>query len=186
MNRPLRYDAPPLRLAAAVLAALLLALSLGACSAVDDLTGREDDGGDKASDEADREDAMLDYARCMREHGVPMEDPSSDRGLIIQGDGSIDQDTIRAAEEECGEIIEDVLPREGAGEMPEEQKEAMLAMARCMRERGWDMPDPQFEGGRVTQRMEGGIDPEDPSFRKDSEECAQESGVNMPRMQGGS
>ena len=31
----------------------------------------------------------------------------------------------------------------------------MLDLARCMRENGIDMPDPQFEGGRVTQRMGG-------------------------------
>src|SRR3954451_3171461 len=32
----------------------------------------------------------------------------------------------------------------------------MLDFARCMRDNGVDMPDPQFNGGRVTQRMEGG------------------------------
>jgi len=32
-------------------------------------------------------------------------------------------------------------------------RKAMLDFARCMRENGVDMPDPQFEGGKVTQRM---------------------------------
>jgi hypothetical protein len=35
-------------------------------------------------------------------------------------------------------------------------RKAMLDLARCMRENGVDMPDPQFNGGRVTQRMKGG------------------------------
>ena len=35
-------------------------------------------------------------------------------------------------------------------------RKAMLDFARCMRENGVDMPDPQFSGGRVTQRMNGG------------------------------
>ena len=35
-------------------------------------------------------------------------------------------------------------------------RKAMLDLARCMRENGVDMPDPEFNGGRVTQRMKGG------------------------------
>jgi hypothetical protein len=35
-------------------------------------------------------------------------------------------------------------------------RKAMLDFARCMRSNGVDMPDPQFDGGRVTQRMKGG------------------------------
>jgi hypothetical protein len=35
-------------------------------------------------------------------------------------------------------------------------RKAMLDLARCMRANGVDMPDPQFNGGRVTQRMKGG------------------------------
>jgi len=39
-------------------------------------------------------------------------------------------------------------------------KKAMLAFARCMRANGVDMPDPQFQGGRVTMRAGGpGMDP---------------------------
>lgn len=175
-----------LRLTAATLLALLLLPVLGACSALDDLTGRDEEGGGEGTDAADREDAMLDYAQCMREHGVPMEDPTGDRGLLIKADGSVDEETLKAAEEACGDLLEDVMGEDGPGEMPAEQKEAMLAMAQCMRDRGWDMPDPQFDGGRVTQRLDGRVDPEDPAFQRDSEECAQESGVEMPRREGGS
>ena len=35
-------------------------------------------------------------------------------------------------------------------------RKAMLDLARCMRSNGVDMPDPEFSGGRVTQRMKGG------------------------------
>ena len=35
-------------------------------------------------------------------------------------------------------------------------RKAMLDYARCMRSNGVDMPDPEFNGGRVTQRMKGG------------------------------
>src|ERR1700754_2486889 len=35
---------------------------------------------------------------------------------------------------------------------PDDAKKAMLAYAKCMREHGVDMPDPQFEGNRIMQR----------------------------------
>ena len=36
-----------------------------------------------------------------------------------------------------------------------QNRKAMLDFAQCMRENGIDMPDPQFEGGRVTMKMGG-------------------------------
>ena len=36
-----------------------------------------------------------------------------------------------------------------------DNRKAMLDFARCMRENGVDMPDPTFEGGRVTMRIGG-------------------------------
>jgi hypothetical protein len=42
-----------------------------------------------------------------------------------------------------------------------------------MRERGIDMPDPQFGGGgRMTQRIEGDLDPRSPRFQDAQEDCA--------------
>jgi hypothetical protein len=39
-------------------------------------------------------------------------------------------------------------------------KKAMLAYASCMRKNGVDMPDPQFSGGRVTQKMNAPSNPD--------------------------
>ena len=53
--------------------------------------------------------------------------------------------------------------------MTEEEKQSFLDMAACMRDRGYDFPDPEFDGGRVTQRIEKGEGdlpgPDDPAFR---------------------
>jgi len=38
------------------------------------------------------------------------------------------------------------------GTGPADAKKAMLAYAKCMRDHGVDMPDPQFEGNRIMQR----------------------------------
>ena len=48
---------------------------------------------------------------------------------------------------------EDPSPTSGAAGREAANRKAMLDLARCMRDNGVDMPDPQFEGGRVTQRM---------------------------------
>lgn len=177
MRNPMADVQGALRALAAGATVAVLALTLAAC-------GDEPSGNASESDSAsaqDREDAMLEFARCMREHGVDMPDPEPDGGMVIQGEPG-DEEVIEAAQEACQEHLEDTLP-EGVGpDIPAEQKEALLAAAQCMRDRGWDVPDPQFDGGRVTQRMEAdaGLDPEDPAFQQDQQECAADSGVEMP------
>lgn len=164
-------------------AVLLLALLSGCGLISDDADGGSDEG--KEPTAAEREDAMLEFAQCMRDNGVPMEDPEpGGRGGVMINGQEVDEATVKAAEAECGHLIEDVLPDAGEMEMDAEQKEAMLAQAQCMRERGWDVPDPQFDGGRVEMRLGDGIDPFDPSFQEDQAACAEESGVEVPRMEG--
>ena len=163
---------------------LLLAL-LSACSLPFGGEEGAKDGTTKKPSASEREDAMLDFAACMRENGVPMDDPKPGRGGVMVNGSKVDEKTMRAAEEKCHHLIEDMLPDEGELQMDPEQKEAMLAQAQCMRERGWDMPDPQFDGGRVQMQLGDGIDPEDPGFQKDHAACAEESGIDLPRREGG-
>lgn len=166
----------------ALTAAVVLPLSVAACQQEDpDAT---DDTGATTEPSTDPEDAMLDYAQCMRDNGVPMEDPQGGdggRGLTLMGD-EVDPDVVRAAEEKCGEILDSAMPEDGGRELPAEQKEALLAAAQCMRDRGWKVSDPEFDGGKVTQRLDksSGIDPNDPKFQSDAQACQQEAGVEIP------
>lgn len=165
----------------AAAAAVVLPLSLSSCQR-EDPDPADDVGSAEAS--VDPEDAMLEFAQCMRDNGVPMEDPQGGeggRGLMVMGEG-VDPEVVEAAEAACGEILEAAMPEDALRDLPAEQKEALLAAAQCMRERGWDVPDPQFDGGRVTQRLDSrsGIDPSDPEFRSDAQACQQESGVEIP------
>ena len=61
-------------------------------------------------------------------------------------------------------------------------RKAMLDFARCMRENGVDMPDPQFEGGRVTMRAGSpGMNPD--KMRAAEEACAKyRDAVKPPEM----
>jgi hypothetical protein len=200
--------------------ALLLLLG-GACSggdeeAADDIaTLGDDESGDDESDDSDSEDddseddgggqggrpidpefqdAMVEFAECMREHGIDMPDPQvGEGGMVVigggpgaEGDGppsEAEQEEMEAANEACQPILEDVR-----GSMPEldpeqeaEMQEEALAFAECMREHGIDMPDPVFsDGGRVTMEIgdeDGpGFDPTDDDFQEAAEDCGGEGG----------
>ena len=47
------------------------------------------------------------------------------------------------------------MPEDGGAEMTEEEKQSFLDRRPCMRDRGYDFPDPTFDGGRVTRRSRG-------------------------------
>jgi hypothetical protein len=153
-----------------------LALVLGACGGSGDSDGVASLGegsstnGSTTTAERDPEQAALDYAKCMREQGVDMPDPGANGELQLQvGPGN--KDKVEKAQRKCEPLLENARPK-----LSEEQQsvmqDALLAFARCMREHGIDMPDPQFgEGGRVTQRGQRGVNPDDPKFQEAQEAC---------------
>jgi hypothetical protein len=124
------------------------------------------DDGDEPT-EAEMQQAALDYAKCMREHGVDMPDPQFNTdggggGVAIQigGPGAeIDPEEMQAADDACKSIMEEIR---GQFEPPdpeqlERMKQEALEFAECMREHGVDMPDPQFsEDGAMTVAVGGG------------------------------
>jgi hypothetical protein len=167
----------------ALVAALALTLSVTACGSKDDdpgvasLNGSDgdgessDDGDGEADSDEELEEQALDFSQCMRENGVPdFPDPEIEDGRIqmrIEG-GEIDQDAMEKAQQEC----EDLAPR-GGGTFSEEERQEMqdafLAYAQCMRDNGYDMPDPDFSGEGGMFRMEG--EPDDPAFQQAQEAC---------------
>jgi hypothetical protein len=64
-------------------------------------------------------------------------------------------------------------PKPAAADQQAKMKKSMLDFARCMRENGVDMPDPKFEGNRVTMRAGGPGKGGDPDKMKAAEKaCA--------------
>jgi hypothetical protein len=61
--------------------------------------------------------------------------------------------------------------------MSPEDEEKLLQFARCMREHGIDMPDPQPGGGMIFNEEEGDggpkIDPDDEDFQAAQEACGE-------------
>jgi hypothetical protein len=157
-------------LAAAVLTTS--ALGLAACG------GDDPSGESPAARRDEMRDAALDYARCMREHGVDMPDPKAGSGgvqLRLPEGGS--REKADAADRACRKYLDKVKPREMSEEQQKEFRDGALAMARCMREHGVDMPDPTFgPNGQATIRMGGGkgrngLSPDDPRFKAAQEAC---------------
>ncbi|MDQ0373714.1 hypothetical protein [Cellulomonas humilata] len=132
------------------------------------------------------EDAMLAWAQCMRDHGVDV--PDSTDGHYRLGDAEgITPGQAEAADDACEPWQR--MAESGAGSEPltAEQKQSFLDHAQCMRDRGWDMPDPTFDGGRVESEFRRGAEagagapaPDDPQFQGDMQECLVEAGVEAP------
>lgn len=126
-------------------------------------------------------DGALKFAQCMREHGIDIPDPKvdADGGMAVtlkggprSGNAEADLDKAQKA---CGKFMEDVgggKPLDAAAQA--KLQDAMLAHARCMREHGIDMPDPEFStsGGRMTSKV----------TRRGSGDASQE-GPDSPRYQ---
>ena len=132
-------------------------------------------GAEQRAQTKDPDKAMLDFARCMRDHGVDMPDPKSGEGGTFRfeapGSGAKmpDEPSFSQADKACRHLMGNAGPQLS----PEDQKQmqdAMLAFARCMRDHGVEMPDPQSGGGIVAKVGEG-ADPRSPEFQAAEKDC---------------
>ncbi|RSD19247.1 hypothetical protein [Amycolatopsis eburnea] len=166
-----------------VVAAIGAALLLAGCggqgddgSKVASISTPPKTGGPTAADNSGKsdEDKMREFAKCMREHGVDMPDPkpAGDGGgmaITLGGDGA-DVSKIEAAQKACKHL----MPNGGEMKPPSaEELDKMRKDAKCMRDHGIDMPDPD-PSGKGTMRVGGpGDDP------KKFEEAAKACGMGM-------
>jgi uncharacterized protein (DUF305 family) len=125
--------------------------------------------GSSGASPKERREAELKFAQCMRDHGVDMPDPVKGRFELKVRPG--DQKKAGEAQRACQKYLRDVAPR-----MSEEQeakaREAALDYAKCMRDHGIEMADPQFqEGGGMTMRMPPGTRDDDPKLREAEKAC---------------
>lgn len=155
--------------------------SSGTGDGVATLTGGRGEDGASASPTAskDPQDAAWEFARCMREHGVDMPDPGED-GLVMAGDGDASAEKVKTAHEACRHLAPDLELEDGDRPDPETQ-DRMLSFARCMRNEGIDMPDPDDQGGLVVPFGEEGTgpDPRDEDFQAAEEICRKHLGAGV-------
>ncbi|MDP9072203.1 MAG: hypothetical protein M3N68_13165 [Actinomycetota bacterium] len=160
--------------------------------------GGEDRVGDKAATgEPDPEKAALAFARCMRENGVDMPDPETggDGMVLMQpGDGPLpSEEKMTEAAKSCDHLMKEAGPPKLSPEDQSRLQDAMVAFARCMRENGVDLPDPEpGEGGGMRMRVgDPRADPQSPAFQAAEKKCqplmadlAEKAGITATREGG--
>jgi hypothetical protein len=169
----------------AVLVLLLMAVA-GACGGGSPNTGIASLAGShttttvkksKAAAKQEMQDAALAFARCMRQHGVDMPDPTFDDnggGMMIKQGGPAggtgarpDDATMQAAQTACQPILDKAqqdMPRPSPAEEAKMRDQA-LKFAKCMRAHGVDMPDPTFDdngGMKIEMHASGGANTNGP------------------------
>jgi hypothetical protein len=191
---------------------ILLAAGLGAgaaCSGTPDATNgvasiktaadknsESDQDAKKDKENTSPEDAMLAFARCMREHGVNIPDPDTSGGgggavtfasPASQGSNvDIDTENFQAADKACRDLLGDGGPQDISPQQQQEMQDQALAFSRCMREHGVNMPDPTFGAeGQMTMKIDrdSGVDPSDPKFEAAQQACG--SAYGPPGTKGG-
>lgn len=131
-----------------------------------------------AASAADREATLMQASKCMRENGIPdFPDPVVDSsGNARPGEGlrTLDRNdpATRKAFEACQKYFAASRPQ-FSPEQQQKLQDGLLKYAKCMRENGFDMPDPQFGtgGGGPGGGAFRDINRNDPTFKKANTAC---------------
>jgi hypothetical protein len=128
------------------------------------------------------EAALLAFSQCMRAQGITgMPDPTVDSEGNVQiqrppgGHGSGVHDAFEAARNKCDRYLRGVTQGFSHADVTQTQDQ-LLRLARCMRGRGADVPDPDFSGGGHDPgtRFRDAINRSDPSVQKALRTCQQQ------------
>ncbi|MFD0689299.1 hypothetical protein [Actinomadura fibrosa] len=168
-----------------------LALALPACGAE-----AKTAGGKSTAKAASDQQKMRQFAQCMREHGVDMEDPDTDGKITIKSSAKPGQagkgpqgppKEVQDAQKACRHLMPN-------GGKPPKMSAQDLAKARahskCMRDHGiTDFPDPSPDGGIQIKAGNGSdLDPQNQRFKDADKACqkyAPDGGKGTKRSGGG-
>jgi hypothetical protein len=156
---------------AAVACATLASTAFAACG------GSGISSATNASSDANNEQQLVDFSRCMREHGVEASASESPSGggvnlkvTATPGAPGTGQQTVEAAQKACrrylpnGGIPPKLSPAEEAARAEQVQK-----FARCMRSHGVEVQT-EVNGARVGIRIRD-VDPQSPTFVAAQKAC---------------
>ncbi|NNF87026.1 MAG: hypothetical protein HKO63_12095 [Acidimicrobiia bacterium] len=132
----------------------------------------------------DVEEAMIAFTECLRNEGLEVEDPEFDdagefrfnmpMGEFMQ---RMSQQESREAFNACSHLLMGVVQQFG-GFGQTQMEDQLYEYAACMRENGFDMPDPDFSNpGVFDPEADAGtgpfsqVDTTDPAFRTANEAC---------------
>jgi hypothetical protein len=171
-------------IAVAVIGILVLAACGSDSDDVPSLRTIEDTQGvdptpDAADAVRDNEARMMAFTECLRDQGIEVVDPVVDsdgnvgKPEFAEGvDGKGKREDLGAAYEACAEHLEGFTFEEKRVGVSE-QVDQFLALATCLREKGYDVDDPTAETLDQWQAdFKFSIDWEDPAAVADYEECS--------------
>lgn len=135
--------------------------------------GSASGGGESASSasgDSEGEEA-LEFTECLRAHGVEVEDPKPGQTNIELGGNGEENDpatkrAVAACKGKLGDAGQELSAEEG-----QQFREGWLAFAKCVREHGVDMGDPEFLGPGKVHLDNNGIAPNSPAFVAAREAC---------------
>ena len=131
------------------------------------------DEGDSGAGDSASEEAVLAYAQCMREEGIDFPDPGPGEFAALYhqtGDAA-----FQAAATACEGNLSGLVGHSSSntGHTAELQDRA-LEVAKCVREQGFEFPDPTLTAdGRVVTSAEE-FDTEDSELRQVADECTRQ------------
>jgi hypothetical protein len=177
--RPLAIRSASTRLLAPLVGVLALTLAVAGRGGGGTSKGVASLGGKAAATtspgaSSDPEQAALAHARCMRQHGINTPDPKITADGVVHPPPHVEQPTrqkspkLRAAEQACQQY----LSNGGQARKPNAQEQQqMVAFARCMRQHGVNVPDPQITADGPELRYPRGVDPDDPRLKAAERGC---------------
>lgn len=131
----------------------------------DDVSNNVSDGEEVSDDDFDQ--AYLAYEQCLADIGLGGLVSGDSGGAVVEVDGDesivvsdagieMTDEKFERMEDECDPILDGVAGSfEASPEQEAEMRDAELEFARCMRDQGFDMPDPSGSGGGFEIEIDG-------------------------------
>jgi hypothetical protein len=128
-----------------------------------------------------RQDQMLKFAQCMRQHGIDMSDPANGH-VSVQGSGggsasdkasaAVNNPQFLAAQAACKKYAPN--GGSGPGTANPQVLDRLTQFAQCMRQHGVPMNDPQVNGGAISVSISpapGGQRPDQTQLQQAQKAC---------------
>jgi len=158
----------------------VIALTLAACGGGDEasdvasLSGTDEAAAADTAQPLSDEEALIEFAACMRDQGMDFPDPVVDASGFPRFDfedpESIDQDAMFEAGEACRDLIEGVVL--GLVDFDSSEfNDTFLEYATCMRDQGIENIPDSIDIASIMQDGELPFDAEDPDFIAADEQC---------------
>jgi hypothetical protein len=167
----------------------VVALTAGACSSGADTGGvasleESQEQSESVAAELTQEEALLAFTECVREQGLDIPDPTVDADGNVrlprpmsEASSEAERQAFREAMSACEEYLEGVTMGFEQRDTTE-FRDQLFEYAQCMRDNGYDMPDPDFSatmvpgsGGGPGGGVFGSLDRDDPAFQEAQAAC---------------